>query len=165
VMSPAPPPVTPSRKLPPRFGVPPLVVGVVLPHAASGPASITPPANTPALISRRRRVSEVELRSPGRSAGVSAIDFLLLDGFTTSPQNDSVGDRGFFSWVVRAVPCEEPRRKTQMLGDEIWRVRVTPAQRVHQLLVVLGVGPPRIRRGGGVALPVGACGRGGGRRD
>src|SRR5205814_9259218 len=79
MMSPAPPPVTPSRKLPPRFGVPPLVATDEPPHAASGPASMTPPANTPALISRRRRVSEVALRSPGRSTGVSAIDFLLLD--------------------------------------------------------------------------------------
>src|SRR5207253_7030936 len=60
------------------FGVPPLVAVDVPPHAASGPASITPPANTPALISRRRRVSELVLRSPGRSIGVSAIDFLLL---------------------------------------------------------------------------------------
>src|SRR3989449_9616361 len=109
MMSPAPPPVTPSRKLPPRFGVPPLVVGVVLPHAASGPASITPPANTPALISNRRRVSEVALRSPGRSTGVSAIDFLLLGGFTTSPQNDSVGERGAPSCVVRAGPRGGPR--------------------------------------------------------
>src|SRR2546430_12289081 len=79
MMSPAPPPVTPSRKLPPRLGVPPLVAAGEPPHAANGPASITPPANTPALISRRRRVSEVALRSPGRSIGVSAIDFLLLD--------------------------------------------------------------------------------------
>src|SRR5437879_8035620 len=86
MMSPAPPPVTPSRKLPPRLGVPPLVAVDVPPHAASGPASITPPANTPALISRRRRVSELVLRSPGRSIGVSAIDFLLLDVFTASPQ-------------------------------------------------------------------------------
>src|SRR2546430_9392733 len=86
MMSPAPPPVTPSRKLPPRFGVPPLVAVDVPPHAASGPASITPPANTPALISRRRRVSELVLRSPDRSIGVSAIDFLLLDVFTASPQ-------------------------------------------------------------------------------
>src|SRR5207253_1205053 len=109
MMSPAPPPVTPSRKLPPRFGVPPLVAVDVPPHAASGPASITPPANTPALISRRRRVSELVLRSPGRSISVSAIDFLLLDVFTAFPQNDSVGDRGSFSSVVRAVPGEEPR--------------------------------------------------------
>src|SRR2546421_6118857 len=79
MMSPAPPPVTPSRKLPPRFGVPPLVAADEPPHAASGPASITPPANTPALISRRRRVSELAPRSPSRSTGVSAIDFLLLD--------------------------------------------------------------------------------------
>src|SRR5437879_5985731 len=86
MMSPAPPPVTPSRKLPPRLGVPPLVAVDVPPHAASGPASITPPAKTPALISRRRRVSELVLRSPGRSIGVSAIDFLLLDVFTASPQ-------------------------------------------------------------------------------
>src|SRR5207302_10269953 len=33
-----------------------------------------------------------------------------------------------------------------MLGDELWRVRVAAAQRVDQLLVVLGVGPPRVRR-------------------
>src|SRR2546430_4545227 len=33
-----------------------------------------------------------------------------------------------------------------MWGDELWRVRVAAAQRVDQLLVVLGVGPPRIRR-------------------
>src|SRR5437868_12019380 len=32
-----------------------------------------------------------------------------------------------------------------MLGDELWRVRVAAAQRVDQLLVVLGVGPPRVR--------------------
>src|SRR5689334_18605896 len=90
MMSPAPPPVTPSRKLPPRLGVPPLVAADEPPHAASGPASITPPANTPALISRRRRVSEVALRSPSRSTGVSAIDFLLLDGFTAfSPKRFS----------------------------------------------------------------------------
>src|SRR5436309_12416796 len=85
MMSPAPPPVTPSRKLPPRFGVPPLVAVDDPPHAASGPASITPPANTPALISKRRRVSEVALRAPGRSTGVSAIDFLLL-GFRHLPK-------------------------------------------------------------------------------
>src|SRR5256886_14313980 len=33
-----------------------------------------------------------------------------------------------------------------MLGDELWRIRVVAAQRVDQLLVVLGVGPPRVRR-------------------
>src|SRR5437870_5689250 len=111
MMSPAPPPVTPSLKLPPRFGVPPLVAVDVPPHAASGPASITPPAKTPALISRRRRVSELVLRSPGRSIGVSAIDFLLL-GLRRLPKNDSVGDPGFLSSIVRAVPGEEPRRET-----------------------------------------------------
>jgi hypothetical protein len=52
MMSPEPPPVTPSRKLPPFLGVPAAALPPLelldeeelLPHAASVPASTTPPA-------------------------------------------------------------------------------------------------------------------------
>src|SRR5205085_3204597 len=78
---PEPPPVTPSRKLPPRFGLVDVVaVFGEAPHAANGPTSIAPPTTIPLLMSSRRR-DIVDVKGFfGSGLGLSSIAsfFLLL---------------------------------------------------------------------------------------
>ncbi len=56
IMSLAPPPVTPSLKLPPRFGTPPPFELLEVPHAASTLAIDAPAASMPMPMSNWRRV-------------------------------------------------------------------------------------------------------------
>src|SRR5438445_6788343 len=73
-----PPPVTPTRKLPPRLGVELLVLAVGdVPHAARMPATDRPPASAPAPISSSRRVIDRRGSISGR-LGVSSMSWPLL---------------------------------------------------------------------------------------
>ena len=102
MMSFAPPPVTASRKLPPRLGVPdaPPVdeePEEELPHAASDPPSTTAPAPT----NSSRRESEKESRFSGSSLGVSTMERLL---------SRSPCERLSFTAIVRQPILERGRR-------------------------------------------------------
>src|SRR5207247_5375287 len=127
MMSLAPPPVTPSRKLPPFLGVPPPVpVDVLPPQAAITLAIDRPAASMPMPTRSCRRVI-----FPRRYI-YSRVDLSSIYSLTSICRLTPSQFRG----LLPGLAADQAGGEAQVLGDEDGRPRIPPPQCFEMLLVL-----------------------------